>query len=234
MLQLFIHSGKNTFCLVCLALAIKNGPKTTQDLNLASCSLVKWALSKIWCQLQLVEGRRKVCIYQEPESFGHARDVSSEAYNFFNVKKLSLSSKGLNIRENDQNWQLCATAKGPGKAAAGSSWWRDLEVQAREGNLSGGWGSVKAFLHKFRNVTSGKVNTTIYFLFNCSFVLPWSVLERIKVQTKASLTQRSNRLITFTSWSEMRKGKWPGFYVLCVINKGDPSKELVCLKDCWK
>lgn len=62
---------------------------------------------KIRCQLKLVEGRRKVCIYHEPESFGHACDVSPEAYNFFNVKKLKLSSKGLNIRENEQKGQLC-------------------------------------------------------------------------------------------------------------------------------
>lgn len=42
---------------------------------------------------------KKVCIYHGPESFGHACDVSS--YYFFNVKKLNLSSKGLNIRENE-------------------------------------------------------------------------------------------------------------------------------------
>lgn len=32
--------------------------------------------------------------------------------------------------------------------------------------------SIKAFSHKFRNVTSVKVNATIYFLFNFWFMLP--------------------------------------------------------------
>lgn len=103
--------------------------------------------------------------------------------------------------------------KGSGGASKGKELVRGLRFN-----------SIKAFLHKFRNVTSVKVNATIYFLFNFCFTLPWSVLKRIKVQIKASLTKRSNRLIRFTSWKEITKGKWPGFYVLCVINESEPSK----------
>lgn len=105
--------------------------------------------------------------------------------------------------------------KGSGGASKGGKLVRGLRFSVS---------SVKAFLHKFRNVTSVKVNATIYFLFNFCFMLPWSALKRIKVQTKASFTKRSNSLITFTSWREMAKRKWPGFYVLCVINECKPSK----------
>lgn len=40
-------------------------------------------------------------------NFGYACDIFSEAYKFFNVKKLSLSSKGLNVRENKRKRQPC-------------------------------------------------------------------------------------------------------------------------------
>lgn len=53
---------------------------------------------------------------------------------------------------------------------------------------------------------------------------PEMSLKELKLQTKASLTKRSNRLITFISWREMTRGKWPWFYILCVINGGEPPK----------
>lgn len=117
------------------------------------------------------------CIFKEIEIFGHTCDIFSLRPTVFNIKKkFRPSSK---ILKYFLKWAkmrtLYARTVGTGKSesfAAGWSWGGILHMG------SGGVGeerelmTVKAFSQKYRNVTGIKVNATIYFNFNGSFMVP--------------------------------------------------------------
>ena len=99
--------------------------KQLKTLTCHPAVLLELTLSEVWCQLKLVEGEQKACVYHEPDIFGH---TFSEVYNFLMQRNLASQQELKILEKMSKNDNSCARTGKAGSAATGWPWWGILHV----------------------------------------------------------------------------------------------------------